>query len=278
MCSIAIAALVPVFQATAWESYHDPNQADAGYCASCHNGFAGGQNDTLHFLHTGDNGMTADCSLCHTGSGRDNPLLMWSQGNNLGCMGCHGQDYGETIKADYRGFAITGLHKNSGYGLRRHHARSGITVCATCHTNDVNVAPYPENVIDPGLGFTVHYYSRTASVGLGGLPINPCNNEDSVDDVDTRGLDNDGDGVYDSADPDCTGAPVTLKLQTTSTNTTLFSWPATFDGWHLQVNSTLGSANWTNLPNVPRETTNGLWTIVLPPQPSQHFYRLNKRF
>jgi hypothetical protein len=62
--------------------------------------------------------------------------------------------------------------------------------------------PYAENVIDPGLGNTVHYYLR-ADVSLGGSPVDPCTNEDTANDADATGLDNDGDGVRDALDPDC---------------------------------------------------------------------------
>ncbi len=271
-----VLALLWSWPARAYESYHDPNTPGAGYCAQCHPGFVGGTGSSLHALHTGGSDpMTGSCSLCHTGTTRDNPFTMWSQNNQLGCMGCHGLDYGETIRSNYRGFAITGLHKNSGYGLRRHHARAGVAVCATCHTNDMNVAPYAENVINTGLGFTTHYYNRT-DVRLRGLPINPCNNEDTLNDADSRGLDNDGDGLYDAEDPDCTGAPVTLTLQISSTNTVILSWPHGFDGWHVQSSQGTATA-WADVPTVARETADGSWQVVVSPGSAPSLYRLNKR-
>ncbi len=283
LCLIALASgCLIATPAMAYESYHDPALSDQGYCAACHPGFGGGRSDTLHALHTGGSDpVTQNCDLCHTGSSRDNPLTMWSTGdsgtNGLGCMGCHGNDYGETIQANYRGFAIAGRHKNSGYGLRRHHARSGVAICATCNTNDANVQHYGENVIDPGLGFTRHYYLRS-DVSLGGQPVNPCNNEHSLNNTnDTRGLDNDGDRAYGPDDPDCNGAPVTLKVTLTATNSAIFSWPYTFDGWQLQVNSSFGSSNWVNVAKVPQETTNSPnWRVVLWPVEATRFYRLTK--
>jgi hypothetical protein len=271
-------ALLAAVSLPAYESYHNPATQDQGYCAQCHPGFVGGQDSPLHSVHTEPSDpVTTDCTLCHTGSGRNNPLIMWSnQGNGLGCMGCHGLDYGETIKTNYNGFTTMGQHKNSGYGLRRHHARSGVTVCATCHTNDVNVAPYGENVVNTGLGFTTNYYNL-ASVSLNGKPVNPCNNEDSTNDADTKGLDNDGDGLYDGADPDCTGAPVSLKLLNTTTNTTVLSWPYTFDGWHVQSSSNIASIGWTDLAAVPRENTNGFWQVILSPASGPRYYRLSKK-
>jgi hypothetical protein len=272
-----LTALAIVLPAAAYESYHNPSTPGTGNCATCHPGFVGGPSLPLHALHTGGTDpITSNCNLCHTGPTRDNPLTMWSGGTgggNLGCMGCHGLDYGETIQANYRTFNTAGLHKQSGYGLRRHHARVGIAICATCHTNDVNVAPYGENVVNTGLGFTTHYYTR-ADVRIRGAAANPCNNEDTLNDADSRGLDNDGDGVYDADDPDCTGAPVTVSFTTTSTNT-IISWPFTYDGWHVQVSTNLGSS-WNDLPNVPRET-NSTWTVVLTPSQGTRFFRLNKR-
>jgi PKD repeat protein len=194
---VMIAALVGwAGDASAFESYHDPNQNDTGYCSDCHPGFAGGRSDVTHALHTGGSDpVTTNCDLCHTGSGRDNPLTMWSTGDaddGQGCAGCHGRDYGETVGADYRGFPITGLPKSSGYGLRRHHANNGITQCESCHGV---VAIEPENV-------SPAYYAR-ADVSLGGSPMNPCTNEDTANDADALGLDNDGDLLYDADDADC---------------------------------------------------------------------------
>ncbi len=200
--------------AIAYESYHDPNLNDQGYCSTCHPGFAGGRSDVTHDLHTGGNDpVTVECNLCHTGSGRDNPFTMWSTGDNgdgLGCAGCHGRDYGQTIEQDYRGFTLVGLPKNSGWGLRAHHAAAGIDVCATCHldgaTNPPTAddgTPLPEDVIDPTPATApIHYYLRS-DVSLGGNPVDPCTNEDTANDADTEGLDNDGDDLYDTADPDC---------------------------------------------------------------------------
>jgi hypothetical protein len=265
---VLLLALLAGVSLRAYESYHNPSTPGAGYCAECHPGFL--NRGTLHAAHTALTTASA-CSYCHTSSDRDNPMTVWSQGNGLGCMGCHGLDYGETIKSDHgRGFAIAGLHKNSGYGLRRHHARAGKTICATCHM-DENVAPYGENVINTGLGFTTNYYNL-AIFRLNNLPLNPCSNEGSP------GLDNDGDGLYDGADPDCTGAPVSLKVLNTATNTTVLSWPYTFDGWHVEVNSSLASTGWTDLPNVPRENTDaGVWQVTISSVPGPRYYRLSKK-
>lgn len=188
-------------EALAYESYHDPLQNDKGYCSTCHPGFAGGRSDALHALHTGGSDpVTGECSLCHTGSGRDNPLTMWSigdgSGNGLGCAGCHGRMYGEAIRDNYRGFPTFGRSKSSGYGLRRHHFNSGVTVCLVCHAPEPpGGAILPESEGPP-------YYARS-DVSLGGRPVDACTNEDTANDQDAAGLDNDGDGLYELNDADC---------------------------------------------------------------------------
>lgn len=286
--SVTLAACaLTSFAAMAFETYHDPARNDQGNCAQCHPGFTGGRSDTLHAMHTGGSDpVTGNCNLCHTGSGRDNPFIMWSAGdsgnNGLGCMGCHGQDYGETIQSNYTNnatnplFLLQGLPKHNGYGLRRHHARSGVALCATCHASDANVPPYAENVIDAGLGRTTHYYQRS-DVSLHGKPVHPITNEDSANDTDSVGLDNDGDRAYDGADPDSTNALAGLSIQLTATNTAIFSWPVTYDGWRLQESLTVGPAQWRDLAQVPWETTNGpTWRVVVSPLPPDRFYRLKK--
>ena len=90
ICALTMITVRPA-EVSAFESYHDPLQDDQGYCSFCHTGFTGGRSDTLHSLHTeGSDPVTTNCDLCHTGSGRDNPLTMWSKDDHLGCAGCHG--------------------------------------------------------------------------------------------------------------------------------------------------------------------------------------------
>ena len=177
---VALSVALWATNASAYESYHDPaleGEPDEGYCWTCHPTFSG--RGDLHDLHQGGSDpVTGNCNLCHTGSGRDNPLTMWSTGDagdGLGCAGCHGRDYGDNIEANYRGFGISGMAKNSAYGLRLHHANSGIAVCATCHddgaTNPPTVddgTPSPENVLYP-MGAppasVQHYYDRAWQPG-----------------------------------------------------------------------------------------------------------------
>ncbi len=201
--AVPILALVLLSNALGYESYHDPDLNDTGYCVTCHDGFTRGKSDPLHVLHVaGDDPVTTNCNLCHTGSGKDNPLIMWSTGDNgdgKGCTGCHGRDYGETVEADHRGFSITGKVKASGYGLRKNHTTRGIIVCLNCHTDRAQADILTEDVQPP-------YYSR-ADVSLSSMPANTCTNEDTANDADIVGLDNDGDLLWDIADPDCAVCP-----------------------------------------------------------------------
>ena len=189
--TLAVAGFLRTPEVAAFESYHDPALADAGYCTSCHTGFAAGKNDTTHKLHTGGTSalgtITSNCDLCHTGSGRDNPLTLWSAEDDavtpgLGCAGCHGRDYGETIGANHQGFPITGLPKAGTWGLRQKHQDSGVpgtAACQSCH--GTSTTPLSEDIEPP-------YYARA-----------DVNVSDSCADL----LDNDGDGLLDAADPDC---------------------------------------------------------------------------
>ncbi|NDV62601.1 hypothetical protein G0Q06_09075 [Puniceicoccales bacterium CK1056] len=259
----------------AYESYHDPAQDDLGYCSTCHPGFTGGRSDTLHDLHTGNpDNVTGSCSFCHTGDGRDNPLIMWSEGDELGCMGCHGRDYGETVQSNYNELPTNGKAKNSGYGLRKHHAVNGVSLCAGCHPDTIE--PYPENVIDPGLGNTVHYYLRTGDVSLGGSPVDPSVNEDSANDADSKGLDNDGDNLYDENDPDTVLNPDQVFISENPLGGFRLTWPTPSPNWILQENTSLDT-NWGNLPvPAPTDRVNGFWFVDVNPAISPSvFYRLS---
>lgn len=194
--------------AAAYPNFHDPNLDGDGYCASCHTGFPG-RGDT-HDTHVGNSNLTGNCNLCHTGSGRNNPFIMWSTGDsspgsNYGCTGCHGRDYGETIQLanshdnGSSTFNLNGLPKISGYGLRKQHLVKGVTRCLDCHQDVPRSFVADEGVKPPN-------YLRT-DVNLS----DPCSSveEDTTPELmgdDSVGLDNDGDGRTDMADPGCNAA------------------------------------------------------------------------
>jgi hypothetical protein len=160
-------------------------------CDDCHGIFDGPvspkgtvfPSDSKHEMHRGNQNMNADCSLCHVSVG-DSPFLNQSGGTNnnpgVGCVGCHGRDYGGAVG-------------NSGVGLRLHHAMNDVVECAGCHTDDP--APLPENILPT--------YYGTADTDAD----DSCNSgPDFLENWsigDTLGLDNDGDNLYDGDDPDC---------------------------------------------------------------------------
>jgi len=184
-------------------------------CVQCHNGFQGG-NGPLHFQHRTQLGITT-CNVCHSAGGGSTPVrTYWSgEGGGFGCAGCHGQDYGETSPN-------SGEPKATAYGLRLFHVNQGITACGSsgCHRPGALGHPDPlptvfgENVAPP-------YYQPMFS-----RLRNPCSSadEDMPFDADPIGLDNDGDGLVDAADPDCAArvSTTTTTTSTTTTTTTLF--------------------------------------------------------
>jgi hypothetical protein len=124
--------------------------------------------------------MNTECDLCHSSGNQNNPFIGMSDGTDMnpgiGCTGCH-----------------------DAVGLRAHHTNAGIMSCVGCHPNDP--PPDPENISPP--------YYDTFDTNAG----DPCNSEPlfrenySLDEP-PKGLDNDGDLVYDGADTDCGGAPL----------------------------------------------------------------------
>lgn len=175
-------------------------------CFMCHGAFTDGLSpkgtvfpgDSKHFMHRNSNAMNTDCNLCHTSGDNHDPFIGSSNGtaNNpgVGCTGCHGRNYGGNIG-------------NSGIGLRAHHITSGIEVCNDCHTNDP--PPLLESI------FPTYYNSPDTNVN------DPCNSGSgflenwSIGDL--EGLDNDGDGLYDTDDPDCSAVACPWDLDQSGT-------------------------------------------------------------
>jgi len=129
----------------------------------------------------------------------------------LVCAGCHGQNFGEISPN-------SGNPKSTAYGLRSFHVSLGYTQCGTggCHSPGSlgHSNPFP---IPLGEAIAPTYYSL-ANNNLG----SPCSSgqEDLPFDLDSVGLDNDGDGFVDLADADCIGWVSTTTLTTTTTTTT----------------------------------------------------------
>ncbi len=143
-------------------------------CVVCHPGF-----ENLGPLHDLHSQMTNNCFLCHTDLGDDPSTTSSGDPEGHGCRGCHGVDNGTSL--------------GWGAGLRAHHLAEGETLCASCHPNDP--VPSPEDTLPV-------YYSRT-DVNV----TDPCQSTPAPPgedfDASGRGLDNDGDLLFDMADPDC---------------------------------------------------------------------------
>ena len=181
--------------AQAYPAYDDdPGPLVGTGCVNCHTGFQGGPSAALHNQHVNGFGIS-QCNLCHPSGAGTRPVLTYfsGPGGGLGCAGCHGRDYGETSPN-------SGQPKASAYGLRQVHADNGVLTCQGCHSagNQGHPNPLPaiflEDVAPP--------YYGLASNDL----TDPCSSaqEDLPTDLDSVGLDNDGNGFADfPADPNC---------------------------------------------------------------------------
>lgn len=202
------AAVLCVAMANAYEFYSV--NRDATNCRACHGDFRGvapytSQHDGVQWknpstlaninLHDGHRTymLSGECGACHSSGRFPVSLKVADGGNGLGtnsCLGCHGRAEPGT------GGALTGA------GLRQHHYRSGETICLNCHA-DANPAGYTtanEHTFPP------FYFMPDASHP--NKPANPCNiggSESAI--APPLGLDNDGDLVYDSAEPECDPVP-----------------------------------------------------------------------
>ncbi|RMF76622.1 MAG: hypothetical protein D6738_00955 [Acidobacteria bacterium] len=198
----ALAALALVLgTALAYDTYTNNGDVITN-CAKCHGDFraAGyiskvdGQpwTDDLHDTHR-NTMLGGDCDTCHFSNRRVPTYIGKSNGGDglgaFGCVGCHGRSQDGT-GTDTNGW---------GAGLRQVHFRAGETVCVNCHADSdpANKTPVGENVLP-------EYY---ANPGTGhNIPTDPCNPAPTYPEnyqASTLGLDNDGDGTFDEADPDC---------------------------------------------------------------------------
>jgi hypothetical protein len=193
-----------VFEASAYETYSG--------CASCHGDFrsspyislADGTDwgNDLHDIHR-VNILSNDCNTCHTLN--DGPVYIGSSNGGSGlspisCVGCHGRE--EDMGND-------SLSAGRGAGLRQHHAAAGQTSCQSCHSdaNPSNYTPVGEDVLPE--------YFANSGINHPRMPIDSCNPGGGEDFAGaSTGLDNDGDGIYDSADSDCTEVLPPFKINT----------------------------------------------------------------
>ena len=128
-------------------------------------------------------GTGQNCKLCHT---------TFSGGTSNAAHQAHAAVVGGTCNTCHGGFPpslnnCTQCHLAQ--GLRQHH-RTAIPVAHTCASN---CHTSPEN------GGT----ENTVPPGYAGTGLDPCDGSEERFASFTRSLDNDGDGLTDSADPDC---------------------------------------------------------------------------
>jgi hypothetical protein len=208
LCIVAllvVAALAP--DVNAWETYSVSD--GMGNCADCHGDFRARPyrrnnvevwSSGLHDIHKNVI-LSGDCDACHSGSTRSIVFLNFSRGSKglaISCVGCHGREEDNTPNNPD---VLYGISSGFGAGLRQQHWTAGETSCEECH-NDSNPATYTsvgENVTPP-------YYS-SSDPDHPNIPSDPCNLDASEDfSGDGIGLDNEGDGLSDAADPDCQSA------------------------------------------------------------------------
>ena len=212
---IFFSALLSAETARAFPAYSKPDTGE-GWCKGCHGDFldsdyvsrTDGTNwGNLHNLHRfvmmAEDSPANKCATCHLVIGQKPVWTNLSLGNGvwdpISCMGCHGRyedrhDEHEDFSAD-NGIDTHGM----GAGLRQHHWNSGVTRCAGCH-EDADPADFTtaSEDVQPPYYFSpdpVFYKKPTDSCNLNG-------EEDYAGIL--FGLDNDGDGLYDAIDPDCT--------------------------------------------------------------------------
>jgi hypothetical protein len=211
---IAAVFIVFVSNAHAYERYNDG-------CQNCHGAFFDGtspkgtifenQGNKLE-MHRTPYDMETDCHMCHKNGDKNNPYIGKSAGHpsvpGLGCTGCHGreEDAGHDSISDGLGAGLRQHHWNADRIIDTESGSLSSQICADCHSDSdpANYSPVGEHVIPP-------YY---------GTPFthadNPCNEvpqsniNENWDDFNLEGLDNDGDGLYDMNDPDC--SPDTLTV------------------------------------------------------------------
>ena len=179
-------------------------------CRSCHGDFVGkpyvslsdGKTwvPDLHDVHR-NTMLNFDCATCHTG-GTFFPVFIGSSNGGtgfpaIGCLGCHGREQDKGHDSISSGRAA---------GLNQHHHRAGVTECAVCHTdaNPGSYTPVGENVLPA--------YYFTPDPSHPNKPTDPCSATENVASF-VKGLDNDGDLLYEANDPDCLTTPVpTVKI------------------------------------------------------------------
>ena len=227
-----VALLVLVIWAVRSEAYQTYSEnRDATNCQACHGdfratGYVSRHNETpwgTDLMSGHYNMINAECSACHQSSFFPVSTDTSAGGGGLSpnsCVGCHGreQDAGHD-----------NISAGRGAGLRQRHFRA-LGVCADCHrdANPANYVPVGENIAP------FNYF--TPDTAHPNKPTDPCNANGSESKFGPVGLDNDGNGLYDLADPACQAPPACV-------GNCKGSGTVTVDDIITMVNIALGSAD-----------------------------------
>ena len=93
-----LAGLMLITWAARVEAYPAYDDGNGNGCVSCHDEFTFAGGRTLHTDHLTKFNITTSCTLCHEGRGGTTPVLTYWSDDGFGCAGCHGMDYGETLR------------------------------------------------------------------------------------------------------------------------------------------------------------------------------------
>ena len=189
-------ALLMIGASEAWsyEKYKDCKDCHRSFRSSPYTSLSDGSNwgDDLHDVHR-NNMLSGECDTCHSSGSKKPVFIDRDKGGNglapISCVGCHGRE--EDMGND-------SVSAGRGAGLRQKHTNAGESDCLRCHSDadPANYTPVGEDVLpnffaNPGFGHP-------------NIPTDSCNpaGEENIAGT-TLGLDNDGDGNYDTADSDC---------------------------------------------------------------------------
>jgi hypothetical protein len=174
-CIVVLLVVLWAPSASAFDGFDDGGGEGLPACAVCHADLADHGPD--HDAHAGLS--NSDCDSCHAnGSGFNNPPL-------ANCVRCHGRD--DDAGGD------GGFSAGLGRGLRQHHVTAGSAACGNCHGDATGPAGVGEDVLPS-------FYP----LALGGAGLDSCDGSEETFASNTVSLDNDGDGLTDGADQDCT--------------------------------------------------------------------------
>jgi len=202
LITIAI-LMVGLSEARAYDKYSDCEDCHGDFLANPYVSLADDSSwgDSLHNVHRNEM-LNSNCNACHGSGGFDSVTIDSSTGGDglapISCVGCHGRD--EDAGND-------SISEGRGAGLRQHHFTAGVESCVNCHI-DSNPAIYSA----VGEDVLPNYYANPGD-NHPQIPKDPCNADGDENFAgSTLGLDNDGDGSYDTADSDCSVMAITYSV------------------------------------------------------------------